>query len=139
VRLMKRLVVWFVETLLEVLLLGLALTALFGHDQHAFGRSLVAYASGIVLVSFTTGYMLTTAVARVAWRGQTLWSYSAIAVALFLIHSEVFFVLSGGSRRLEQLSIQMAGSCIVLACTLAGTFVIRNWVPASNKLAALQP
>src|ERR1700683_1104814 len=82
-------------------------------------------------IEFTTGYLLITAVARVAWRGR-IWSlYSTIATALFLIHSEVFFVLSGGSTRPEQFSMQVVGSCIVFACTLGGTFVLRNWAPAS--------
>jgi len=135
---LKRLAVWLAETSLEVLLLGLALITLFGHDQHAFGRSLVAYASGLVLVSFTTGYLLTTAVARGFWRGQMWWSYSAIAVALFLVHSEIFFVLSGGSTRPEQFLMQMAGAFIVFACTLAGTFALRKWAPTHSKLAEPQ-
>jgi hypothetical protein len=126
---LKRLAVWLAETCLEVLLLGLALIALFGHDQNAFGRSLVAYASGLVLVSFTTGYLLTTAVARGAWRGQMWWSYSAIAVALFLVHSEIFFVLSGGSTRPEQFSMQIAGAFIVFACTFVGSLALRRWTP----------
>jgi hypothetical protein len=36
---LKRLAVWLPETLLEVLLLGLALIGLVGYDQHAFGKS----------------------------------------------------------------------------------------------------
>src|ERR1700734_3128584 len=89
--LIKRLAIWLLETSSEVLLMGLALIALLGHDQHAFGRSLLAYATGIVLFSFTTGYLLTTVVARGAWRGKSWWSYSVLAVVLFLIHSEIFF------------------------------------------------
>jgi len=128
----KRLVVWFVETSLEVLLFGLALIALFGHDQHAFGRSLVGYATGIVLISFTTGYLLTTAVARGAWRGQKCWSYSTVATGLFFVHSHFFFMVSGGSTRSEKLSMQIAGCCIVYTCTLAGTFALWKWAPAHS-------
>jgi hypothetical protein len=69
--LIKRLAIWLLETSLEVLLMGLALIALLGHDQHAFGRSLLAYSTWIVLFSFTTGYLLTTVVARGTWRGQS--------------------------------------------------------------------
>jgi len=133
-RILKRLAVWFVETSLEVLLLGLALMALFGHDQHAFGRSLVAYATGIVLVSFTTGYLLTTAVARGAWRGQKWWSYSTVATGLFFVHSQIYFMVSGGSTRSEKLSMQIAGCCIVFACTLAGTFALRKWAPGTQQV-----
>ena len=114
---LKRLAVWLGETSAEVLLLGLALIALFGHDQHAVGRSLLAYYStGLVLFSFTTGYLFTTAIARGIWRGGAWWSYSAVAVVLYLIHSEIFFVLSGGSTRPEQFSVQVAGA---LSCSPA--------------------
>ena len=132
--LLKRLAVWFLETLFEAMLLGLALIVLFGYDQHAFGKSLGLYVSGILLMSFTTGYLLTTAVARGAWRGQEWWSYSVIAVALFLVHSEIFFVVSGGSTRSEKLSMQMAGACIVFACTFVGTLVLRKWAPARSRV-----
>jgi hypothetical protein len=136
---LKRLAVWFAETSLEALLLGLTLISVFGYDQHGFGRSLGLYVSGIVLLSFTTGYLLTTAVARGAWRGRQWWSYSAIAVALFLIHSQVFFVVSGGSTRPEKLSMQIAGACIVFACTFAGTLALRTWTAARSKLGEPQP
>ena len=134
----KRLVVWLVETSFEVLVLGLALIVLFGHDQHAFFRSLVAYATGIILFSFTTGYLLTTAVARGAWRGQQWWSYSTIAVGLFLVHSEIFFVISGGSKRPEQFSIQVAGAFVVFACTFCGTVVLRRWTAIISESARSQ-
>jgi len=135
---LQRLAVWFAETSLEALLLGLALIALFGYDQHAFFRSLVAYATGIILFSFTTGYLLTTAVARSAWRGEQWWSYSAIAVGLFLVHSEIFFVISGGSKRPEQFSIQVAGAFVVFACTFCGTVVLRRWTAISSESARFQ-
>jgi hypothetical protein len=37
------------------------------------------------------------------WKGQGWWSYSAVAVALFLVHSQIFFAVSGGSTRSEKL------------------------------------
>jgi hypothetical protein len=133
---LKKLAVWFAETSLEVLLLGLALIALFGYNQHAFGRSLVAYATGLVLVSFTTGYLLTTAVARAVWKGRKRWSYSAIAVTLFLVHSQIFFAVSRGSTRPEKLSMQVAGACIVFACTFAGTLGLQAWKTNSLQSGA---
>lgn len=124
---LKRLAVWFVETSFEALLLGLALIGLFGYDKHAFGRSLGAYVSGIILVSFTTGYLLTTAVARSAWKVKRSWLYSVIATFLFLVHSQIFFVVSGGSTRSQQLMIRLAGCCIVFACTFTGTLLLQRW------------
>ena len=124
---LKRLAVWLGETSVEVLLLGLAIIALFGHDQHAFGRSLLAYSTALVLFAFTTGYLFTTAIARGVWSGGGWWSYSVVAIVLFLVHSEIFFVLSGGSTRPEQFSMQVAGTFVVFACTFAGSLALRSW------------
>jgi hypothetical protein len=129
----KRLAVWLLETSSEVFLLALALICFFGYDQHAFGRSLAFYISAIFLLSITTGYLLSTAVGRTAWRGQKLWPYSAVATALFLIHSQIFFVISGGSTRSEKLSMQASGCCIVFVCTFLGSVVLRKWAPRSEK------
>jgi hypothetical protein len=122
----KRLVVWMLETSSAALLLGLALIGLFGYDGGAFGKSLGLYLSGIVLLSFTTGYLLTTGIVRAAWKGHTLWSYPALATALFLIHLQIFFVISGGSIRSQRLSIQAAGASIVFGCTFVGSFILES-------------
>ena len=49
---LKRLLVWFVETCFEVLLLGLARVGMVGYDQHDFGKSLGLAVSAIMLLSF---------------------------------------------------------------------------------------
>jgi hypothetical protein len=136
---LKRLLIWFVETCFEVLLLGLALLAMFGYDQGAFVKGLGFYTSALTLLSVTTGYLLTTVVARGAWKSQKLWSYSAVATVLFLIHSQIFFHAATGATRSERLSMQLAGCCVVFACTIAGTFALRQWAPARSKLAEPQP
>jgi len=135
--LIKRLAVWLLETSLEVLLLGTVLMALFGHNPHAVGKSLVGYAAGIVLLSFTTGYLLTTLVSRGAWRERTWWSYSVLAVVLYLVHSQIFFVISGGSSRSDRLLIQMAGSGVVFVCTVLGTLVLIRWTPSRSNGAIM--
>jgi heme/copper-type cytochrome/quinol oxidase subunit 4 len=135
---LKRLAVWLGETSLEVLLLGLALIVLFGQDQHAFIKSLLAYYTGLVLFSFTTGYLFTTVIARCVWKGSAWWSYSAVALVLFLIHSEIFFVLSGGSTRPEQFSMQVAGAFVVFVCTSGGTLLLRRWIAASKESTLIQ-
>jgi hypothetical protein len=125
---LKRLSVWFVETCFEVLLLGLVLTVLLGHDQHDFFKDLSFYSSGIILLFFTTGYLLSTIVVRAIWKGRTLWSYPAIATVLFFIHFEIMNVgLGGAFEPSDRLRIRAAGACIVFACTLAGTFVLGRW------------
>jgi hypothetical protein len=60
---LKRLAVWFIEVTTEAVLFGVVLALLLGHDQNAFVKDVMIYASGILLVSFTTGYLLTTATA----------------------------------------------------------------------------
>jgi len=131
---LRRLAVWFVETSSEVLLLGLVLTVLLGHDKHAFFKDLSIYSSGIVLLFFTTGYLLSTIVVRSVWRGRTLWSYSAIATFLFFIHFEIMNVgLGGAFEPPDRIRIAVAGACIAFACTLAGTLGLRTWVQADNK------
>jgi hypothetical protein len=47
VLIVKRLAIWLLETLFQAVLLGLALMGLFGYDQHAFGKGLGLYVSGI--------------------------------------------------------------------------------------------
>jgi intracellular septation protein A len=137
---LKRLSVWFVEISSEVVLLGLVLTVLLGHDQHAFFKDLSIYSSGIILLSVTTGYLLSTIVVRAVWRGRTLWSYPTIATVLFFIHFEIMNVgLSGAFEPSVRVRIRAAGACIVFACTLAGTFALRKWAPARSKLAESQP
>ncbi len=135
----KRMAIWVLETSSAALLLGLALICLFGYDRGAFGKSLGLYVSGIVLLSVTTGYALTTGIARATWKGHRLWSYSALATVLFLIHSQIFFVISGGSTRSARLSIQAAGAFIVFACTLVGSFILQIWRRADGRDASQAP
>ncbi len=109
---------------------SVVLALLLGHDQHAFLKDLLIYSSGIVLLFFTTGYFLTTMLARTLWRGQTLWSYSGVAAALFLIHFEVMNVgLGGAFEPSDRLRVRVLGTCIVLACTLAGSLAL--WPPGT--------
>jgi hypothetical protein len=94
---LRRLAAWAVEIALESVLLGLLLFAYLGYDSHAFVKDLFVYVSGIGLLFFTTGYLITTAIFRAFWRGRKPWPYSIIATALFLIHFEVMNVATGGA------------------------------------------
>jgi hypothetical protein len=137
---LKRLAVWLVETSSEVVLLGLVLTVLLGHDRHAFFTDLAIYSSGIILLFVTTDYVLSTIVVRAVWSGRTLWSYPAIATVLFFIHFETMNVgLGGAFEPSARVRIRAAGACIVLVCTLTGTLALRKWAPAGSKLAETQP
>ena len=126
---LKRLAVWLLETSVEALLLGLLLIALFGYDQHASGKDLLILASGIVFMFIATGYLLSTALLRAFWRGQTLWSYPATATVLFSVHFEILNVGIGGAfDPVRRLRIRVAGACIAFACTLIGSYLLQKWV-----------
>lgn len=128
----KRLTVWLLETFFEIWLLGLAIVGLFGYDAHAFGRSLEFYACGLALFSFTTGYLFTTVIARGIWRNQKVWSYPIAATVLFLIHAQIFFVVSGGLMRSQRFKMRLAGCCVVFICTFLGSIVLRTWTHRLN-------
>jgi hypothetical protein len=131
---LKRLAVWLLETSCEVILLGLFFTVFLGFDKHAFTKDLLIYIGGIILLSVTTWYLLTTAIARALWTGQRLWAYPVIATALFFIHFEIFNVGIGGAfDPPDRHRVRAVGACIVFACTFAGSFVLRRWVQARTK------
>ena len=130
---MKRVAVWFIETCFEVLLLGLVLTLLLGHDQHAFLKDVLIYSSGISLLFFSTGYLLTTVVVRAVWKGRRAWLYPAVAVALFFIHFEIMNLeVRGAFDPSTRLRVRVAGASIVLVCTVVGTLALRRWTAKGN-------
>ncbi len=132
---LKRLSVWFFETSSEVLLLGLFLALLLGHNR-PFLKELSLYSSGVLLVFFTTGYLLTTIIVRAFWRSWALWSYPAVATILFQIHFQIMNVRLGGAfAPSDRLRVQVAGGCIVFACTFIGSVVLRRWMPTRSQLA----
>ena len=125
---MKRIAVWLIETVSEVLLLGLVLALLLGHDQHAFLKDVLIYSSGVSLLFFSTGFLLTTIIARAVWKTPKPWLYPVIATALFLIHFELMNMgVRGAFEPPTRLRVLIAGACIVFACTFAGTIALRRW------------
>jgi hypothetical protein len=124
---LKRLAVWLVETSCEALLLGLFFVVFYGPDERGFIRDLLLVAVAVALLFVTTGYGLTTAILRSVWSGQRLWLYPIVATIPFFIHSQIFFVVSGGSTSSEKLLIRSAGACIVFACTFVGGCLLRKW------------
>jgi hypothetical protein len=137
--LLKRLIVWFIETSLEDALLGVVLVSLFGCDQHAYGKCLAVNFVWLGTMFFSAGYLLTTGIARAIWRGRDVWPYSVVATVLFFIHFEILNYAAGGAFDPAKRSvIRVVGACIVFACTLAGTFALRNWTPARSRLAEPQ-
>jgi hypothetical protein len=133
-QIVKRLVVWFAETSSEALLIGVVLICLSGDNWHAYGRDLAVSFVWISLMFFSTGYLLTTGIARAVWQPQQTGLNSIVATALFYIHFEI---LNHAARGIfdppERVVVRIAGGCIVLACTFGGTLLLRRWTPATNK------
>ena len=129
VLILKRLAVWMLETSLQALLLSLFLIVSQGYDEHAFGKDLLFFFNAVALLFFTTGYVLSTAIIRVIWKGPRLWLYPAIATILFFIHFEILNVGVGGAfEPPARLRIRVAGACFAFACTLIGGWLLRKWV-----------
>lgn len=124
----KRLTIWLFEIALEVVLLGVVLAVVLGHDQNAFIKDVFLYGSGILLLFFTTGYLFTTAIVRAFWKGKSAWLYPCVGVALFFLHFEIMNVGMGGAfEPTDRFRIRIAGAVIVLICTIIGTLLLRRW------------
>lgn len=135
-RILKRLVVWSVETSLEALFLAVALIAVLGDSQHAYIKDIAVSFVWIATMFFSTGYLLSTGVARAAWQPTRVWLYSLIAVMLFLIHFEILNYAAGGIfDPTKRAVIRISGACIVYACTFAGNLTLRNWTRGRSKIA----
>lgn len=130
----KRWVVWFVETTSEILLVSLFLIALFGYGRRApGGEEFYVFVAAVCWISYRTGYLLTTLIFRTFLRGRTLWLYPAIASSLVFIHFEILNVTAGGIYdRSTRIRILVASICIVFACTLVGSFALRRWIPSGT-------
>jgi hypothetical protein len=133
----RLLAVWLVETLCEILLLSLSVIALLGLHEYSFGQDLKLYIFAIAFFMFMTGYLLTTLLARTLWRVRRIWSYPLAAAVLFLFHFQIMNLGMGGEwEPAISIRIRVAGACIVFACTLAGSFVLRKWAPTGNTASA---
>lgn len=131
----KRIVVWLLETLLEALLLSVVLVCLLGDNQHRYAKDLAVSFVWIGTMFFSTGYLFTTVIARAAWRGRFAWLYSGVALVLFFIHFEILNHSAGGIFDAPKRAvIRIAGACIVLACTFVGTLLLRRWASATASI-----
>jgi hypothetical protein len=133
VLILKRLAVWLLETTLQALLLSLFLIAMHW-DPQAFGKDLLFFLSGIALLFFTTGYLLTTAIVRATWRNRRFWLHPIIVAVLFSIHFEIMNVAARGAfEPPERFRFRVAGACIAFACTSIGGHLLRKWGQASGS------
>lgn len=128
----KRLLVWLLETVLEAALLSVVLLILSGYTRGTLFKDLAVGFVWIGTMFFSTGYLFTTAIARAVWRGGRVWLYPGVAMVLFFIHFELLNHSVGGIFRLpDRVVLRIAGACIVLACTFVGNLLLRRWTSAA--------
>jgi hypothetical protein len=132
-RTLKRLTVWFLETLCQIWLLAVFLFLLVGPRRLTFRDGVEFYVYGITLLSLTTGYLLTTLIFRVLWRGRTFWSYALVAAILYSFHFEIYAIGVKWWRSGQSTLPFRAGAFIVFTCALAGSYVLRKWTQGSGK------
>lgn len=128
---LKRLAVWLIETAAEAVLLSLFMNTWRGHSdpvERGFLLQLFGWAGIIlVVVMWGSGYLITTAILRLAWKSQRLWAYSAASVALALVHLQIFSLLAGNGWLADgELPVQVASACIVFACTFVGGWILQK-------------
>lgn len=128
----KRLLVWFLETVLEALLISVVLVCLLGDNQHRYAKDVAVSFVWIGTMFFGTGYLFTTAIARAASQGRFIRLYPGVALVLFLIHIEILNHSAGGIFDAPKRAvIRIAGACIVLTCTFVGNLLLRRWTSAT--------
>jgi hypothetical protein len=133
----KRITIWFLELQCQALLLSVLCIILSlpkGPREEGIFRDLVLGFNFVSTLFYSTGYLLTTAILAVFWRGQRLWFYPVIAATLFSIHLQILFFALGDVPSSEKLPVRLAGPCIVIASTLVGGYFLRRWDRTGSKL-----
>ncbi|MGH9754515.1 MAG: hypothetical protein ACREA2_17185 [Blastocatellia bacterium] len=127
---LKRLAVWLIETAAEAVLLSLFMNMWWGYSDpvnRGFLFQLFGWALTILTVFMLgSGYLITTAILRIAWKSQRLWTYSAASAVLVLVHLQIFFFVAGGWTIYKRLTVQVASACIVFACTFIGGWILQK-------------
>jgi hypothetical protein len=127
---LRRLIAWVLEILVEGFLLGVLLGALTLPDFVSLLPGVWALGLMVGVVLFFNGYYVTKALFGLVWRGQKSWIYPGIAAILFVIHMYIASQrmkpdMSGLPRVI--LPFQIGGACIVFACTFLSGWLLRKW------------
>jgi hypothetical protein len=125
-RALKRFIVWFAETLSElVLIVGIAAIVSGDHEQITMpGLRVLLFGALLLLVG--SGYVLTAGVIATFFRSAISWRYPLVAAALFLIQVQLLvdgWTLPHG----VQGRVLLIGAGVVFACSFVGGIVLRQW------------
>jgi hypothetical protein len=123
---LKRLAIWALESIFELVLFLLLLMLLSSSEQSGLAGNLgfaVFAALGVFMIS--SGYLLTTALFGVVFRSRRPWVYPVIATVLFIGHYQ--FLRGWRFPDTSLLDLQVGGACIVFFCTFLGNRILRQW------------
>jgi hypothetical protein len=125
---LKRLIVWLLETLCQILLLSLLFFLLVPLRQFSRMES-VGFALFAVAAVFmwASGYILTTGIVGVFLRSRKLWLYPTVVVGLFLAHVYLRFIAWHENPDEFLFQFQAWGAPIVFGCTVAGNWLLQKW------------
>ena len=127
---LMRFPVWLIETVAEAVLISLFMITWWGYSDpvnRGFLFQLFGWAWAVLTVFMLgSGYLITTAILRIAWKSQRLWTYSVASAVLVLVHLQIFFFVASGLPIYDRLQIQVASACIVFACTFIGGWILQK-------------
>ena len=130
---------WATEIICQAILFA-GLMFIMSYDGADIGPPLtiadVFFVIFAVLMAFGISYYLfTTFMARLLWRGESIWFDSAVAVILFEVHFEFLnlMVRDGLGDPHKRLIIRLAGCCFVFATTFVSSLTLGR----TDRLAKL--
>ena len=135
----KRIVVWLVERLLEACILGGLFMYLVVHMGADIPRGVLITRGSEVLIFgvvvafllFVSGYYVTAAIFGVIWRSPKPWVYPTITVALFAIHMHFIFLLGKPDITWEASAMETpfvgGGAFVVFVCSRIGNEALKRW------------
>jgi hypothetical protein len=134
--LFKTVTVWAAELTAQIIVLALLWTWFSRDDPHEVLREVSTYATVVATMFFLTGYLVTTAVARLLCRRKLHLVYPPAAALLFFIHFELLNQTMGGifepSARSAALGVGIASA---LCTTLLGSVLLGGWISAKAAAA----
>ena len=127
---MKRLIVWFAETLATAMLTGLSMVGLF--CSILFNRNrpdceaqdfLFAASAALMLYIVESGFVVTSAILGLLLRRDVRRWYPVITAGLFFVHLQ--FRLTG--PELPKLLIQICAASAAFASAIASGWCLKKW------------
>jgi hypothetical protein len=134
---LKRIVVLLAELLAEVVLLSCLLGAMVS-DKIGLLKGVLGAMVTIPVILGLHGYYVSRLLATVAWASKAKWLYPGLASTAFIAH--VLFIAqfkSELSPRAQALILPflIGGTCIVFACSFAGSQLFKKWAGARGPTA----